>query len=133
MGHKGEEKLIRSRGGQGQEARAVPCRSGFLGLGTRSGLRWMKGKGKWKSGGGGAEARRAEMLGRTLVCARAALPEARTQEPQVFRLGTGCPGSLVSHRKGGVTEREVKVWVSMGLEQGRSQVVPELQRQTVRR
>ena len=61
MGHKGEEKLIRRRGGEDLEARAVPCRSGCLVLGRKSGLHWMKDEGKWKSGGGGAEARKAEM------------------------------------------------------------------------
>lgn len=38
----------------------MPCRSGFLALGTRSGLRWVKDKGKWQSGGDGAAAGKAE-------------------------------------------------------------------------
>lgn len=47
MGYRGEKKP-RPRGGEGLEARAVPCRYGFLVLGTVSD--WIKGKGNQKSG-----------------------------------------------------------------------------------
>lgn len=47
----------------------MPCRSGFLALGTKLGLDWIEDKGNWKSGEDGAETQETEMPRRALDCA----------------------------------------------------------------
>lgn len=102
MGYRGKTKP-RPRGGEGLEARAVPCTFGSLVLGTV--LDWIKDKGNQKSGEDGAVTQTTNAPGRLWT-----VPELTSVCPRA-KEAAGCsdwapgaqPGQLVN---GVVTERK---------------------------